>query len=91
MEHVVSRCSRKGKNMWGCSPLSTLLLFSIFTAVHSEEKQDVGKGAIVRARLEVCSGLHAFSRSYESLLWFLYLVSSRYTHQIGIRTRFFWF
>lgn len=43
--HVVSRCSRKGRNMWGLSPLITLLLFSIFTAVHSEEKQDVGKGA----------------------------------------------
>ena len=53
--HVFSRCSRKGRNMWGLSPLTTLLLFSIFTAVHSEEKPDVGKGAIVRARLEVCT------------------------------------
>ena len=42
--------------MWGFLPLSTLLLFSIFTAAKSEEKQNVGKGAIVRARLEVCSG-----------------------------------
>lgn len=55
--HVVC-CARKGRNMWGFLPLTTLLLFSIFTATLSEEKQDVGNGAIVRARLEVCSGLH---------------------------------
>ena len=62
LKHVVSRRSRKGRNMWGFSPLSTLLLFSIFTAVHSEEKQDVRKGAIVRARLEVCSGPYFLDR-----------------------------
>ena len=62
LKHVVSRWSRKGRKMWGFSPLSTLLLFSIFIAVHSEEKQDVRKGAIVRARLEVCSGPYFLDR-----------------------------
>ena len=62
LKHVVSRWTRKGRKMWGFSPLSTLLLFSIFIAVHSEEKQDVRKGAIVRARLEVCSGPYFLDR-----------------------------
>lgn len=44
--------------MWGLLPLTTLLLFSSFTATLSEEKQDVGNGTIVRARLEVGEGWH---------------------------------
>ncbi|KAJ7333852.1 hypothetical protein OS493_015944 [Desmophyllum pertusum] len=51
-------CARQTarNNMWGLLPLSTFLLFSTFTVTFSEEKQDSGKGAIVRARLETCGG-----------------------------------
>lgn len=44
--------------MWAFLPLTAFLLFSTFTATNSEEKQDAGKGAVVRARLEVCQGPH---------------------------------